>query len=135
MLLEKLKTARQNLAKMENVSKTNLENTNLGECVTTSVDPLFNILNSCSTLDVPTEEQKEESMDILHPEEDTSGGNISKSDIFLEKYANGDDTIQILRTDLMSILSDIHWIKESNNENSQWALDFADALNELSVSI
>lgn len=68
-------------------------------------------------------------------EEDTSGNTYSQADSFLEKYANGDDIIQCLRKDLMSILSDIQWIKESNNENEQWALDFVDALNELSVSL
>ena len=35
----------------------------------------------------------------------------------------------------MSVLSDMQWIVESNNNNEQWALDFADALNEISTTI
>jgi hypothetical protein len=35
----------------------------------------------------------------------------------------------------MKVLSDMHWIKESGNENEQFALAWADALNEISVSI
>ncbi len=67
--------------------------------------------------------------------EDTSGNTKSNVTDFLEKYAEGNDAIQVLRYDLMKILSDIHWIKESGNENEQFSLDFADALNEISVSI
>lgn len=84
-------------------------------------------------------EEKEESMDMLCSDpcrkEDTSGNTKSNVYSFLEKYAEGNDAIQILRRDLMSVTSDMHWIKESNNQHEQWALDFADALNELSVSI
>lgn len=54
---------------------------------------------------------------------------------FLDKYKDGNQIIQVLRTDLMKIMSDIQWIKESKNQNEQWALDFADALNELSIQI
>lgn len=67
--------------------------------------------------------------------EDISGKTESHITHFLEKYVEGDDTIQVLRYDLMKILSDMHWIKESGNENEQFALDFADALNEISVTI
>ena len=67
--------------------------------------------------------------------EDTSGNTESNVSIFLEKYAEGNDAIQVLRYDLMKVLSDMHWIKESGNENEQFALAWADALNEISVSI
>lgn len=67
--------------------------------------------------------------------EDTSGNTKSNVMDFLEKYSDGNDCIQILRKDLMSIISDIQWIKESGNENEQFSLDFVDALNTLSVSI
>lgn len=87
----------------------------------------------------PTQDQLLESIDTLqnyeNPEEDTSGNTQSYVSDFLEKYAEGSDPIQILRKDLMSITSDVQWIKESKQQNEQWALDFADALNELSVSI
>ena len=87
----------------------------------------------------PTIGELEESMDRLeemeNPKEDTSGVPQSNVDLFLEKYANGNDIIQVLRTDLMKVLSDVQWIKESKNQHEQWALDFADALNEISVSI
>lgn len=88
---------------------------------------------------LPTTEEKEESMDVLcsdpYRKEDTSGNTKSNVYSFLEKYAEGNDAIQILRRDLMSVTSDMHWIRESKNQHEQWALDFADALNELSVSI
>lgn len=67
--------------------------------------------------------------------EDTSGNTKSNVTDFLEKYSDGNDCIQILRKDLMSIMSDIQWIKESGYENEQFSLDFVDALNALSVSI
>lgn len=66
--------------------------------------------------------------------EDTSGKTKSNIADFLEKYAEGNDAIQVLRCDLMKILSDVQWIKESGNENEQFSLDFLDALNEISVS-
>lgn len=53
-------------------------------------------------------------------------------DDFLEKYVNGNDVIQVLRYDLMKLLSDVQWIKESGRENEQYSLDFADAINEIS---
>lgn len=90
-------------------------------------------------LEVPSTEEKEESMDMLcsdpYRKENTSGNTKSNVYSFLEKYAEGNDAIQILRRDLMSVTSDMHWIRESKNQHEQWALDFADALNELSVSI
>lgn len=83
----------------------------------------------------PTIEEKEESMDAAHPEEDTSGNTESKVMDFFEKYPGDNDLFKVLRKDLMAVLADIQWIKASNYDNEQWALDFADALNELSVSI
>lgn len=86
----------------------------------------------------PTTEEMQESMILCedpYSKEDTSGNTESKVDKFLEKYADGNDIIQILRKDIMSILSDMQWIKESNNQHEQWAMDFADAINEISVSI
>lgn len=88
-------------------------------------------------------EKKEESMDRIQEferktkssYEDTSGNTKSNVDFFLEKYVDGNDIIQVLRKDLMSILSDVQWIIESGNQNEQFALDFADALNELSVRV
>ena len=83
--------------------------------------------------------EKLESMDRMEEMEkkleDDSGSMPGHIDYFLEKYAEGNDAIQILRKDLMSILSDIQWIIESNNQNEQFALDFADALNEASLKI
>jgi hypothetical protein len=67
--------------------------------------------------------------------EDTSGKTHSFVNDFLEKYSDGDDVLQVLRYDLMKIIADIQWIKETNNHNEQFSLDFCDALNELSVSL
>lgn len=91
-----------------------------------------------TNLKTPTLEQKEESMILCtdpYRKEDTSGVTHSNVVDFLEKYAEGNDIIQVLRKDLMSVLSDVQWIKESNNQHEQFAMDFCDALNELSVSI
>lgn len=92
-----------------------------------------------SKLLTPSMEAKEESMDALHSLKgkpiDDSGMTFSQVTNFLEKYAGGNDILQILRKDLMTLMSDIYWIKESKREHEQWALDFADALNELSISI
>ena len=71
----------------------------------------------------------------LYKKEDTSGNTDSNVAKFLEKYADGNDVLQVLRKDLMALLSDMQWIIESDNINEQWALDFADALNEISTSI
>lgn len=94
---------------------------------------------SFKRFETPTIEKKEESMDKLqemeNPKEDTSGKTDSHVAKFLENYAEGNDIIQVLRKDLMSVLSDMQWIVESNNSNEQWALDFADALNEISITI
>lgn len=92
------------------------------------------------TRDLPVSiEDKEESMDALdklkNNQEDISGNTFSHVTDFLEKYSEGNDIIQVLRKDLMSVLSDMQWINESRNQNEQWALDFADALNEISTSI
>lgn len=94
-------------------------------------------------LEKPTTEEKEESMDrvqefeskVERPWEDTSGKTKSFVNDFLENYAEGNDLIQELRKDLMKIMSDFYWIKEGHHEHEPFALDFADALNELSVSI
>ena len=87
----------------------------------------------------PAIDEMEESMDRLQEMEnrveDTSGKTDSHVAKFLENYAEGNDIIQVLRKDLMSVLSDMQWIVESNNNNEQWALDFADALNEISTTI
>ena len=73
--------------------------------------------------------------EMENPKEDTSGKTDSHIAKFLENYAESNDIIQVLRKDLMSVLSDMQWIVESNNSNEQWALDFADALNEISTTI
>lgn len=100
---------------------------------------ITNLSEYAEALQVPTIEQKEESMDVLNSDsckkEDTSGNTDSNVTKFLEKYSDGNDVMQILRKDLMALLSDMQWIIESNNVNEQWALDFADAINEISVSI
>lgn len=87
----------------------------------------------------PSLDAKEESMDALQSNNpkpiDDSGNTFSQCTNFLEKYADSDDILQVLRRDLMTIMSDIYWIKESKSEHEQWALDYADALNELSISI
>lgn len=93
---------------------------------TTTIAPIFS---------KPTYTALPEPSTITTTTEDISGKTKSNVTHFLEKYAEGDDTIQVLRYDLMKILSDMHWIKESSNENEQFALDFADALNEISVTI
>lgn len=93
---------------------------------TTTVAPIFS---------KPTYTALPEPSNTTTTTEDISGKTESHVTHFLEKYVEGDDTIQVLRYDLMKILSDMHWIKESNNENEQFALDFADALNEISVTI
>lgn len=94
-------------------------------------------------IDFPTAEEKEESMDRVHefensrirPWEDTSGNTKSFVMDFLQNYAEGDDIIQELRKDIMKIMSDLYWIREGKHENESFAIDFADALNELSISI
>jgi hypothetical protein len=93
---------------------------------TTTVAPIFS---------KPTYTALPEPSTTTTTTEDISGKTESHITHFLEKYVEGDDTIQVLRYDLMKILSDMHWIKESGNENEQFALDFADALNEISVTI
>lgn len=93
---------------------------------TTTIAPIFS---------KPTYTALPEPSNATTTTEDISGKTESHVTHFLEKYVEGDDTIQVLRYDLMKILSDMHWIKESNNENEQFALDFADALNEISVTI
>lgn len=62
--------------------------------------------------------------------EDDSGNTESKMQDFLEEYV-GDDILNILRKDLMSLASDIKWIKETNNQNEPFALAFRDAIKEL----
>ena len=115
------------------IKKTNDEelNTKLAATVTK--------LSEYSETRSPTIGEMEESMDKLqkmeNPKEDTSGKTDSHIAKFLENYAEGNDIIQVLRKDLMSVLSDMQWIVESNNSNVQWALDFADALNEISTTI
>ena len=100
---------------------------------------MINLSEYAEALQTPTMEQKEESMDVLcsdpYKKEDTSGNTDSNVTKFLEKYADGNDVLQVLRKDLMALLSDMQWIIESDNINEQWALDFADALNEISTSI
>lgn len=93
---------------------------------TTTVAPIFS---------KPTYTALPEPSTTTTTTEDISGKTESHITHFLEKYVEGDDTIQVLRYDLMKVLSDMHWIKESGNENEQFALDFADALNEISVTI
>lgn len=115
------------------IKKTNDEelNTKLAATVTK--------LSEYSETKSPTINEMEESMDKLqemeNPKEDTSGKTDSHIAKFLENYAESNDIIQVLRKDLMSVLSDMQWIVESNNSNEQWALDFADALNEISTTI
>lgn len=92
---------------------------------TTTIAPVFSKPTCTKALEFTT----------VTTTEDTSGKTESNVAHFLEKYAEGNDAIQVLRYDLMKILSDMHWIKESGNENEQFSLDFADALNEISVSI
>lgn len=62
--------------------------------------------------------------------EDDSGNTESKMQDFLEEYA-GNDILNILRKDLMSLASDIKWIKETNSQNEPFALAFKDAIKEL----
>lgn len=62
--------------------------------------------------------------------EDDSGNTESKMQDFLEEYV-GDDILNILRKDLMSLASDIKWIKETNSQNEPFALAFRDAIKEL----
>lgn len=62
--------------------------------------------------------------------EDDSGNTESKMQDFLEEYV-GDDILNVLRKDLMSLASDIKWIKETNNQNEPFALAFRDAIKEL----
>lgn len=62
--------------------------------------------------------------------EDDSGNTESKMQDFLEEYV-GDDILNVLRKDLMSLASDIKWIMETNNQNEPFALAFKDAIKEL----
>ena len=98
---------------------------------------ITNLSEYAEALQTPSMEQKEESMDALnscpYKKEDTSGNTDSNVTKFLEKYADGNDVMQILRKDLMALLSDMQWIIESNNVNEQWAEDFKKALNEMSL--
>lgn len=113
------------------IKKTNDEelNTKLAATVTK--------LSEYSETKSPTINEMEESMDKLqemeNPKEDTSGKTNSHIAKFLENYAESNDIIQVLRKDLMSVLSDMQWIVESNNNNEQWAEDFKKALNEMSL--
>ena len=113
------------------IKKTNDEelNTKLAATVTK--------LSEYSETKSPTIDEMKESMDKLqemeNPKEDTSGKTDSHIAKFLENYAEGNDIIQVLRKDLMSVLSDMQWIVESNNSNEQWAEDFKKALNEMSL--
>lgn len=59
--------------------------------------------------------------------------NLCDTEEFLEKYKDGNEAIQVLRHDLMKVCSDINWIIESGNQNEQFAIDFADALNAMSI--
>ena len=85
----------------------------------------------------PSLDEIEKSIDKLqeieNPKEDTSGRMPGHVEHFLNKYEEGNDIIQVLRKDLMSVLSDMQWIIESNNVNEQWAADFKRALNEISL--
>lgn len=63
--------------------------------------------------------------------EPTCTSNVSH---FLETYVDSSDAVQVLRYDLMKLLADAQWIKESGNQNEQFALDWVDAINELSCS-
>ncbi len=63
--------------------------------------------------------------------EPTCTSNVSH---FLETYVDSGDTVQVLRYDLMKLLADVQWLKESGNQNEQFALDWVDAINELSCS-
>lgn len=127
------------------------------------VEQIFESVESPTTtedatfVDSVSQEQKEESMDALHSNicncnpicsnaadscqnkcsknKDDGGYKTGHVQHFLDTYQEGDDIIQILRKDLISLLSDIHWIKETGNEHEQFSLDFADALNEISVMI
>lgn len=63
--------------------------------------------------------------------EPTCTSNVSH---FLETYVDSGDAVQVLRYDLMKLLADVQWLKESGNQNEQFALDWVDAINELSCS-
>lgn len=52
---------------------------------------------------------------------------------FFTKYDKGNAIMQVLCKDLAAISSDIQWILESEHQNEQFAIDFEDALNSLSV--
>lgn len=52
---------------------------------------------------------------------------------FFTKYGKGNAIMQVLCKDLAAISSDIQWIIESEHQNEQFAIDFEDALNSLSV--
>jgi hypothetical protein len=52
---------------------------------------------------------------------------------FFKKYSKGDAIMQVLCKDLAAIASDIEWIVETGKTNEQFSLDFADAVNSLSV--
>ena len=90
---------------------------------------------SKSMLKEPSIEDKEESMDALQSNNlkhiDDSGNTFSYCTNFLDKYVDGNDIVQVLRRDLMTIMSDIYWIQESNNQNEPFAVDFKNAIKEL----
>lgn len=90
---------------------------------------------SKSMLKEPSIEDKEESMDVLQSNNlkhiDDSGNTFSYCTNFLDKYVDGNDIVQILRRDLMTIMSDMYWIQESNNQNEPFAIDFKNAIKEL----
>lgn len=98
----------------------------------------IDVVNNEFTESVPVS-SKEESMDVLHKMEcerkkipECKFENVYN---FLEKYANiKNEDVQAMRNDLILILSDVQYIRKYDLKNTQWAMDFADALNELSVA-
>lgn len=59
--------------------------------------------------------------------------NQSFVESFFNKYSNIDNPLlKVLCGHLQTVCSDIEYIK-GRHENEQWAIDYADALNELSL--
>lgn len=67
------------------------------------------------------------------PEKEIFFDNDSFVEDFFCKYEHyKDDKMVAIKNHLGNIVGDIAYIMESGNQNEQWAIDFLDALNELS---
>lgn len=131
LLIDKLKKAKENL-------KEDRITTVKGENISDLKKPMSIIDWITKASDKTQEPTYSQTLTTKTPEySDTTSTenikNLCNAEEFLEKYKDGSEAIQVLRHDLMKVCSDINWIIESGNQNEQFAIDFADALNAMSI--